>query len=367
MFVLFLVFRSTEPTYQGKTLSECLVAQDASLPGYSEKLDKEAEAAIRQMGAKAVPHLVAMLRAEDTAWRAWRIYLCQKLDWLYLKVPPDTAHLHWQGWVGLGILGPEAKAAIPDLLMLLTDPDEEFRERAIGLLDDVGLEHVEMIPILRRALADDSERVVYEALHILIKRGAAARSAVPGIITLLSHPDHNVRREAMMALLTISTQEPEKLVELLKNQFDDSHGMVRGNAMVQFAQREPDADVRRKETSRFLTDPDASVRFKATNLVNNVSIQWSTNAVECAFNDTIVEDLLYVWQRNCGGKFQLAPGLQMNTWICLDTFGPMPKEEGFRLLEAVLKEQAGFDFKMLTNGVTLVTQGVIPSPPKKKP
>jgi len=367
IILLAVIFHSSEPSYQGMKLSECLIAQDVSLPSYTEELDKKSEEAIRQMGPKAVPHLIKMLHAQDSIWLQWRIYLSWKLDWLHLNAPPDASQLHWRGAVGIGILGPQAKAAIPDLLALLDDPDDEMRAQVIDLLDDVQLADEQMIPLLRKALADPSARVVVQALDSLGKRGSAARPAVPSITSLLNHPDHNVRHDAMQALQSLSTTEPERLTEPLQKQLTDSHALVRGKAMIQFAEREQDEPTRHLGLTRFLSDPDASIRFKATNLLHSITF---TNVPPdpvwpraFAMNEIPLVDFFSVLQQGFGVQLQLSPRINTSTLIRIDTYGYLPKTESIELLKQVLKEQAGLDLQILSSGVMSVTQSPAPAKP----
>src|SRR2546422_541696 len=66
----FLVLlRTREPIYRGKRISDWVEDLDSGLSSFKGSAVGEAEAAVRNMGTKAVPSLIRMMRCRDSALR----------------------------------------------------------------------------------------------------------------------------------------------------------------------------------------------------------------------------------------------------------------------------------------------------------
>ncbi|HEY1173930.1 MAG TPA: HEAT repeat domain-containing protein [Verrucomicrobiae bacterium] len=366
-----IIHRSAEPEYDGKKLSEYLDALDARHPSYHLITADQVDHALRQMGDDALSHFVEMLHAEDTIPRGLHIYLYRNASWLNLNQPLTLGEIHWRGGVGLARLGHAGHSAIPQLIPLLDHPDAEMRKRAIWLLDTVGMEDAALIPILQKAFHDPSPPVVEEALDIVARRKTAASSILPLNTPLLQHPDARVRDSCTRALIAAHPQATNEIKPVLHKVSSDTDSVVRGNALMQFIERESDESIRQQVLTRFLSDPDVSIRFKVTNLLRSISF---TNSVPApvwpqsfAMNDIPLGDFLYVLQHNFGVPLQVSPGLNTSTPIRIDTYGFLPKAESIELLRLVLKEQAGLDLHIHTNGVISLTPIPLPGPRKPVP
>ena len=86
-------------------------------------------AAFRSFGPAAAPFLAAEIRRDESRWSAWYRRRWGRLPlWLRFRAPvpdlPESRREH--ALVLLGILGPEARAAAPDLMNLV---DRTYRER----------------------------------------------------------------------------------------------------------------------------------------------------------------------------------------------------------------------------------------------
>src|SRR6185295_7920794 len=111
--VLLTWQRSGNTYFHGKSL------KDWSRQAYAN--DPKAKAALKAMGSNAVPGLVELLQANDSPLRkrtwAWFPSLPQK--WrhtVWTKVgPPNAVTTREAAASSLGIIGPDAKAAIPAL------------------------------------------------------------------------------------------------------------------------------------------------------------------------------------------------------------------------------------------------------------
>src|SRR5260221_12098357 len=119
------MFRSREPEYGGKRLSEWvdIYAVTHLIAGWGSE-NREAVAAIRQLGTNAVPHLLKWIRYEVPPWKTtfdgiadrapWRL----KPAWMFSDKRVRLAE--HAAWV-FEVLGPDGEGAIPKLTLLLDE------------------------------------------------------------------------------------------------------------------------------------------------------------------------------------------------------------------------------------------------------
>lgn len=100
---------------------------------------------------------------------------------------------------------PAVRAALPEILRLLSDPDPEIRAEAVDLLVDHP--SPEAVPQLIARLADADETVRSLAAEALEQLGRGAAPAIPALIRLSQDPSRFVRGSAIEALGAIGTPE----------------------------------------------------------------------------------------------------------------------------------------------------------------
>ena len=105
----------------------------------------------------------------------------------------------------LGVIGPMAAPAVPDLIALLADEDEAVRCHAAESLGKVGGPTEGVIGALEGVLVDISEAVRKAAAHTLGSLGHKAASAVPALLPLLQDREESVRLAAAEAVGRIGT------------------------------------------------------------------------------------------------------------------------------------------------------------------
>lgn len=105
----------------------------------------------------------------------------------------------------LGRIGPEAKEAIPALVIALRDKsnNEDVRRDAACSLGNIGPETTDVVPALISALNDQSSSVRCDAAWALGKIGPAAKEAIPALKVALEDVDKYVRQSAEWALKDI--------------------------------------------------------------------------------------------------------------------------------------------------------------------
>lgn len=130
------------------------------------------------MGEKVVPYLVRALK-EDRSDARGRLLTT------------------------LGMMGPAAEGAIPDISALLHDESSTIRVTAAATLVNIDCErHVEAWPTLVAALEGDAFSASMAASTVGYL-GADGAAAVPALIRLLGRTDREVRLRAISALRNI--------------------------------------------------------------------------------------------------------------------------------------------------------------------
>jgi HEAT repeat protein len=200
-----------EPVYQGKRLAFWLYA---AYSGHGRN-GEGAEEAVRQAGTNAIPTLLRMLRAKDSALRVKATELARRQHLI------DIEFTHAEGWndaavmgfhllgskaqsavpalieianqnisspsrndaiCALGMVGPSAKDALPSLLQWTTNADWKARLYSIGSLYEIGAEPDRVMPVLMSALHDPNQMVQSKAVWALGEYGPKAKIAVPALV-----------------------------------------------------------------------------------------------------------------------------------------------------------------------------------------
>jgi hypothetical protein len=144
-----------EPAYKGKSLSEWLRLGEQFGWGYSnvyavagilprdwrptpwrippKREMAEVEEALRAMGPKAVPPMLARLKIKDPAWKPKLMAWLDKQSLVKFRFTKAESH-HKRALIGLTVLGPLATNAVPAIQKAMADPaktnDWEFQAYA---------------------------------------------------------------------------------------------------------------------------------------------------------------------------------------------------------------------------------------------
>ncbi len=171
----------------------------------------------------AVPAIIARLEDSDerVRWRAADALgnICLDRD----AVEPLVELVRRERGLGrglaaeaLGRLGPQAGAAVPDLITATSDYRPEVRWRAVWALGRIGPAAAPAAFALRIALADPDVR--WRAAEALGAIGPGAADTVPDLVSLLHDPSSSVRWRAAVALGAIgSPQAAEALAEAVRD------------------------------------------------------------------------------------------------------------------------------------------------------
>lgn len=214
----WLLTRRTQPelVHAGKTVEEWGVQLYLS---QEQSARDTAAAALKTLGAKAVPDIIRMLRRKDPFMRRLVWSSAARLPARFRKgivsnVKPARAGLvHIAGMRAVAAVGPEARAAIPDLTRMLQGKDLQETWAAGSALGSIGPEAVR---VLIAALQHQYPAVRQAALLGLKEIGPEAVQAVPAIIERLVDRDEWVRGWAAQALIAIGRPAIPQLLETIE-------------------------------------------------------------------------------------------------------------------------------------------------------
>lgn len=240
------------PMYHGKALQVWLQRYVSRNPSNGGRIsvgpEAEADAAVRQMGANAIPTLLHMVRAHDTKLKIALLRLASKPrfvgeDFLITAIRPAllvqqqaVVAFHALGAsasnavpvliqtyrerIGLdsqcacaealGCIGPAASEAIPDLICAATNSDQRLRLVAVEALGNLHADSALVVPVLTRSLQDPNRWLQLLALRSLTGFGAQATSAIPVLRQLLKDGSPDVRANAAEALKQIDPEASPK-------------------------------------------------------------------------------------------------------------------------------------------------------------
>jgi len=257
----WLGLREREPVYQGRSLGKwledytplqgifglgdstiLLIGAGGGVQSYHNDSTK-VDAAVRQIGTKALPTLFRMLRAKDSALRLMLVRFAQKHAYTGTKLShtrdgrlyyrtvrrsiginptasetlnfravagfralgsdasnavPELIEVYkqmpgsgpWGPGAALGAIGPAAGKAIPNLLLNVGNTNAGTREIAIKALGDIHSQSPLVVPVLIAALHDPASEVQRQASLALGRYGEKAKAAVPALLEIRKHDRH---------------------------------------------------------------------------------------------------------------------------------------------------------------------------------
>jgi hypothetical protein len=171
--------REREPRYDGKSLSQWLRESDlTSSPDPLENFGK-AEKALNAIGTNSFPYLEKMLCATDPPWKRAAMAFNSKQSLLHLPVTPAQVHRGRAMW-GYSSLGPAAGADVPRLVQLMNSQKApEVRCCLAATLGLMGPQARDAIPVLMNAVTNqnaDVSRSAVLALHNIRRDNETIRS-----------------------------------------------------------------------------------------------------------------------------------------------------------------------------------------------
>lgn len=264
--IIFCLTGQTEPVYQGRTLSEWLFYErPASTPLSTPNPQREA---IRKIGTNALPFLLRWIQYEPPAWRKKSAAMTSKL-----RIVDRKAELAQAGWLGFQILGPEARAAIPELtrLMLRTDPGaSEIARQATLAMGGIGYD---ALPSLLAVLTNQQAVIRGQAaasIGAMRKLGTNASLAVPVLAQCLQDRDSHLAATAANSLGRLAV-DPGVAVPALTRGLQHSEAYVRSNSARALGRFGKEARSALPSLVKALNDTHLTVREDVTNALRQIA------------------------------------------------------------------------------------------------
>jgi HEAT repeat protein len=194
-----------DPVYQGKRLSSWLKAYRlhglAGVETWQVRTEQqEADDAVRQAGTNALPTLLRMLGAKDSALKVKLMALAQRQHLVRIRYTP-AEELNYQASCAFGVLRAKAQSAAPALMEIADhNVSRDSQWYAIAALAFVGPPEKEVLPSLLRWATNADSRVRLYAVNALGEIRAEPHRVVPVLINALHDPDSGVQTDAAVAL-----------------------------------------------------------------------------------------------------------------------------------------------------------------------
>jgi hypothetical protein len=217
------IWQPFEPRYEGKRLSAWTkdlffiggLIIDPRTPAVRQK-HEQAVAAIQHMGVRILPLALKLCRAKDS-------WLKEKLedwseDWnvkhenFEIHITTDTDKQNEGGGI-IWAFGPMAKPAIPDLIKMLENKDQEIASSAMSALQGVG---ADTIPPLIELLHNPNPEFRRRAASVLGMMEPKAHTAVPALLQCLEDKNEGVRINAVRSLGFIREDAPIVVPALIR-------------------------------------------------------------------------------------------------------------------------------------------------------
>lgn len=249
--------RPRELVFQGKPVS----AWAFQLYG---PVERDAAAVVfKELGERAVPDLVRMLRTRDPLL-AKPLY--PPPDWLPRPLqllirrtirPTDASSRRLVAAHAVAALGPKAAPAVPALGILFNGGTQDERWVAATALGRIGT--AEAVQVCVAALRGTNLNLHHPAVYALGEMGTNALPALPEILACLGHPWEAVRDSAGYTLSQIGKPALEPLLERVRTR----RGVERRAAAQALARLWPPLRVALPSLLEMLADPEPESRLQA--------------------------------------------------------------------------------------------------------
>lgn len=161
--LVIYLFRSNEPTYAGRTLSQWIIrfeeSSNRARAGMDSVSDVEtSEHAIKTIGTNGIPTLLKFLQARDyPALEQLEGFVQRRLGWNSFYIC-DAEEKHWIARRGFFVLGKDARSATPELLHLLETCPPTSAEAILMCLSRIDPPKDMVIPKFNQLLNSPSGR-----------------------------------------------------------------------------------------------------------------------------------------------------------------------------------------------------------------
>lgn len=245
----------------------------------------EAAAALRAMGAAAVPLLQRRLVEPEPVFRQARRWLAANLPGNLGSLfnrnldPVNHVSIRCAAALGLKELGTNAAPAVPELIRALQGPDRQVMWYAATALGETG---GAAVLDLIRLLDNPDANVRHAAAYALGQIGPAALAATPTLVARLSDTSAGVRDSSLFSLSRIgSVAGPGVLNMVLTTQ-----GEERRRALKALAAVRPRRELSLPVLVSLASDPDPTNRVAAIETMRVLNLL-HTNAMKVYFTGLV--------------------------------------------------------------------------------
>lgn len=359
-----LLRRAPAPIFENRPLSSWLTDLHPvfSARPFDPARAEEARRAIRQMGPNALPRLIEMIRCRDSRLRLKLVWLASKQTLIDFRFRPPANRVQFQGILGIKVLGPAAREAIPDLIPLLKSNDPSVRAVAADALGLMAADAGSAVPALLLTLEDQVDFVRHSAYAALGAFTGQAKEIVPVLEPHLQDPAPEIRSAALAALLSLSTNKVERLPQIIVQLRDESPD-VRARALRYAADLGHAARPAIPIISPLLGDAKAGIRLAATNALAQITGTEESSGQKNRDNPVTLKlslplaGVLQLYEKISGKSVQTGNGAQemMNRSVSINTYGAVSMEFALKLVEEEVLKQLGLVIKHL-EGETVVVE-----------
>ena len=229
----WLVLRPHEVCFEGKPVSRILLEVYFNggywygrQPGPANSASRfQAERAVRALGTNLLPLLIRWAGTHDSGFREVVGNMAWDDSFDYLHLPPQAGKHEVAAWA-FGLLGDQARPAVPALVQLLQDREAAVRASAAECLGAIGPAAAPAVPALVRLLESRPGPVRYRNVyygadageqdavaHALGAIGPAASAAIPHLVG-------RTNEVARLALMRIREESLRAFFERLRDTSD---------------------------------------------------------------------------------------------------------------------------------------------------
>ena len=261
-----------EPTYLGKTLMEWLLCERL-ISKEPESHDTQTDA-IRRIGSNAVPFLLKWVRYRAPATKKELLSFLGGLPRpLNLNLEDKDLERSHASWAAFRILGPQARAAIPELTRMMDEPGSGFIGRYHQPIYALGCMGEDALPAILAVLEDRLHPDHAEAALIIGFMPAARTNcarAVPLLVSCLVEQNEAAACRAAISLGRLGL-EPGLAVPALTNSLADPRALVRRQSARALGEFGAEGRAAGAALLQALDDLDFTVRLCATNSLSKIA------------------------------------------------------------------------------------------------
>jgi HEAT repeat protein len=197
--MIALLWNQREPSYEGRTLSKWLEIWGPIRKNLTTQDASDCANAVRHIGSNAVPFLVRMLSTPDSPRKQWLVDFVAKQNIVRINyVKPSD--IRARGQMGLFMLGPQAKSAVPELIRMYDSgimPEFTFAY-LLGAIGPYAKPAIPKLLVTSKSATNELEQAT--AIQALGKIHSDASNVVPTLITYLTDKSKVVQAASAIAL-----------------------------------------------------------------------------------------------------------------------------------------------------------------------